>query len=136
MCHLLSELNFCFDKLLEKNKAAANLCLFLRIITIAIIMYYYKIIITYYYIIITLLLHRYYTIIISLLQKGNHVIMITLLRVMQRASLCYYTIITYYYVIITPGSIITDYYLFQSPKLADGMIDDTYTSLSAVLCSF
>ena len=38
---------------------------------------------------------------------------------MQRACLCYYTIITYYYVIITPGSIITHYYLFQSPELAD-----------------
>ena len=46
--------------------------------------------------------------------------MITLLLVMQRACLCYYTIITYYYVIITPGSIITHYYLFQSPELADG----------------
>ena len=46
--------------------------------------------------------------------------MITLLRVMQRASLCYYTIITYYFVIITPGSIFTHYYLFQSPELADG----------------
>ena len=45
--------------------------------------------------------------------------MITLLPVMQRACLCYYTIITYYYVIITPGSIITHYYLFQSPELAD-----------------
>ena len=45
--------------------------------------------------------------------------MITLLPVMQRACLCYYTIITYYYVIITPGSIITHYYLFQSPDLAD-----------------
>jgi len=42
-----------------------------------------------------------------------------LLRVMQRASFCYYLIITYYYVIITPGSIITHYYLFQSPELAD-----------------
>ena len=47
--------------------------------------------------------------------------MITLLLVMQRASLCYYTIITYYYVIITPCSIITHYYLFQSPELADDL---------------
>ena len=45
--------------------------------------------------------------------------MITLLRVMQRASFCCYTFITYHYVIITPGSIITHYYLFQSPELAD-----------------
>ena len=43
----------------------------------------------------------------------------TLLQVMQRASLCYYTIVTYYYVIITQGSIITHYYLFQSLELAD-----------------
>ena len=49
--------------------------------------------------------------------------MITLLPVMQRACLCYYTIITYYYVIITPGSIITHYYLFQSPELADAQAD-------------
>ena len=48
--------------------------------------------------------------------------MITLLPVMQRACLCYYTIITYYYVIITPGSIITHYYLFQSPELADARV--------------
>ena len=45
--------------------------------------------------------------------------MITFLSVIQRASLCYYTIIKYYYVIITPGSIITYYYLFQSLELAD-----------------
>ena len=45
--------------------------------------------------------------------------MISLLLVMQRACLCYYIIITYYYVIITPGSIITHYYPFQSPELAD-----------------
>ena len=45
--------------------------------------------------------------------------MITLLRVMPRASLSYYTICVYYYVIITQGSIITHYYLFQSPELAD-----------------
>ena len=55
--------------------------------------------------------------------------MITLLPVMQRACLCYYTIITYYYVIITPGSIITHYYLFQSPELAD--VDATAGRLSA-----
>ena len=46
--------------------------------------------------------------------------MIALFRVMQRACLCYYTIIMYHYVIITPGSIITHYYLFQSPELSDG----------------
>ena len=40
---------------------------------------------------------------------------------MQRACLCYYVIITYYYVIITLGSIITHYYLFQSPELADAL---------------
>ena len=45
--------------------------------------------------------------------------MIPLLRVMQRVSLYYYTIITYYHVIITPGSIITHCYLFQSHVLAD-----------------
>ena len=43
--------------------------------------------------------------------------MIPLLRVMQRVSLYYYTIITYYHVIITPGSIITHCYLFQSTNL-------------------
>ena len=41
-----------------------------------------------------------------------------------KRSLCYYKIITYYYVIITSGSIITHYYLFQSPELADGHRDD------------
>ena len=48
---------------------------------------------------------------------------------MQRASLCHYTIITYYYVIITPGSIITHYYLFQSAEFADGCT--TCVSISA-----
>ena len=67
---------------------------------------------------------------VALLQKGSHVIMITLLCVMQRASLCYYTIINYYYVIIIPGSIITHYYLLQSPELADE--DSCY--LSSVSC--
>ena len=47
--------------------------------------------------------------------------MITLLLVMQRACLWYYTIITYYYVIITQGSIITHYYLLQSAELADDL---------------
>ena len=46
--------------------------------------------------------------------------MITLLHLVQKVSLCHYTTITYYYVIITPGSIITHYYLFQSLELADG----------------
>ena len=55
----------------------------------------------YYYNIITSLLRHYNVIITSLLQKGNHVIMITLLHVMQTACLYYYVIITYYYVIIT-----------------------------------
>ena len=101
-----------------------------------IITYYYKIIITYNYIIITPLLHRYYTIIISLLQKGNHVIMITLLRVMQSASHCCHAIIIYYCVIITPGSIITHYYLFQSPELARCVILRTAPPLPLclVLC--
>ena len=58
-------------------------------------MYYY---ISYYYvllhIIIASLLHHYYFITTSLLQIGNCVIMIPLLRVMQRVSLHYYTIIT------------------------------------------
>ena len=51
---------------------------------------------------------------------------------MQRASLCYYTIINYYYVIVqvTPGSIITHYYLLKSPELADE--DSCY--LSSVSC--
>ena len=52
---------------------------------------------------------------------GNHVIMIPLLSVMQRVSLYYYIIMIYYYVIITQGSIITHYFLFQSPELADGV---------------
>ena len=38
--------------------------------------------------------------------------------------------INYYYVIITPGSIITHYYLLQSPELADE--DSCY--LSSVSC--
>ena len=58
--------------------------------------------------------------------------MITLLPVMQRACLCYYTIITYYYVIITPGSIITHYYLFQSPELADGSLLEHLTSIRGI----
>ena len=45
--------------------------------------------------------------------------MITLLHVMQTACLYYYVIITYFYVIITRTSIITHYYPFQSPELAD-----------------
>ena len=49
----------------------------------------------------------------------NHVIMIPLLHIMQSVGLYYWIIITYHYIIITPGSIITHYYLFQSPKLAD-----------------
>ena len=69
--------------------------------------------------IITSLLYDYYMNITWLLQMGNHVIMIPLCRVMQRVSIYYYTIFLYYYVIITPGSIITHYYLFQSPELAD-----------------
>ena len=88
--------------------------------------YYYKFIISYYYIIIydyymiiTWLLHDYNVIITSLLQKGNHVIMIPLLRVMQRVCYHDYVVITYYYVIITKGPIITHDYIFQSPELAD-----------------
>ena len=75
----------------------------------------------YYYIIIKSLLHHYYIIIISLLQMENHVIMIPLFCIMQSVGLhyCIITSITYYYVIITQGSIVTHYYLFQSPELAD-----------------
>ena len=63
--------------------------------------------------------------------------MIPLLRIMQRVV--YYVIIApFYYVIITPDSIITHCYLFQSPKLADGGLqihvevahDDSLTSAS------
>ena len=81
------------------------------------------------------LLRYHYTIITSLLE--NYVIMIPLLRIMQRVV--YYVIIApFYYVIITPDSIITHYYLFQSPKLADGGLqihvevahDDSLTSAS------
>ena len=53
-----------------------------------------------------------------------------LLRIMQRASFCYYIIITYYYVIITSGSIITHYYLFQSPELADDRSSDVLSKLA------
>ena len=57
--------------------------------------------------IIALLLPDHYIIITSLLQMGNHVIMIALLRVVQRVSLHYYILITYYYAIIKTSSIIT-----------------------------
>ena len=51
--------------------------------------------------------------------------MIQLLRVMQRvSSLHYYVIIAHHYVIITEGPIITHYYIFQSPELADGPLPD------------
>ena len=43
--------------------------------------------------------------------------MITLLFVMQRASLCYYTIITYYYVIITSGLLLPIITYFNLPNL-------------------
>ena len=89
------------------------------IITSIIITCYYNNIIMYYYIIITLLLHHCYVIIISLLQNGNHVIMIASLHVMQMGCLHYYVIITHYYVITTQTSVITHYYPFQSPELAD-----------------
>ena len=46
--------------------------------------------------------------------------MISLLLVMQRACLCYYTIITYSYVIITPGSIITHYFNLQNLQMTAG----------------
>ena len=45
--------------------------------------------------------------------------MIALLLVMQTGCLHYYVIITHYYVIITQTSVITHYYPFQSPELAD-----------------
>ena len=89
------------------------------IITSIIIMYYYNFIITYYYIIITLSLHCYYVIIRSLLQNGNHVIMIALLHVVQMGCFHYYVIITHYSVIIPQTSVITYYYPFQCPELAD-----------------
>ena len=98
----------------------------LHTITLIVMTYYYKFIISYYYIIIydyymiiTWLLPDYHVIITSLLQKGNHVIMIPLLRVMQRVCYHDYVVITYYYVIITKGPIITHDYIFQSPELAD-----------------
>ena len=50
--------------------------------------------------------------------------MIPLLCVMQRVRLYYCTIIMYYSIMITPGSIITHYYLFQSPKLADEYVSN------------
>ena len=49
-----------------------------------------------------------------------------LLRVMQSVSLHYYVVITYYYAIITMGSIITHYYLFLSPELADVKVNKIY----------
>ena len=52
--------------------------------------------------------------------------MMPLLLVMQAACLRYYTIITYYYVITTQTSIITHYYPFQSPELADGEQDTQF----------
>ena len=84
------------------------------------ILYDYNFIITYYYVIIISFLHYHYAILASWLQMGNHVIMIPLLRVMQRVSLYYYFIITHFYIIITPGSIETHYYMFQSPELDGG----------------
>ena len=78
--------------------------------------------IVYFYTVNTSLLHHCYIIVTSLLQMGNHVVIIPLSCVMQRVSLYYYTIITYYYVIISQGPIITHYYLFQSPKLADARL--------------
>ena len=46
--------------------------------------------------------------------------MITLLRVMQRESLCYYTIITYYYVIITRVLSLLIIAYFSFPNLQMG----------------
>ena len=46
--------------------------------------------------------------------------MMVLLHVMQMGCIHYYVIITHYYVIITQTSVITHYYSFQSPELADG----------------
>ena len=60
--------------------------------------------------IITSLLYHYYIIITSLLQMENHVIMIPLLRFMQRVGLYHCILIMYYDVIIT-RSIYTWIYL-------------------------
>ena len=80
-------------------------------------MCYHIFIIMCYHIIITLLLHYYYIIITNRISYNNDSI-----SVMQRVSLYYYTDITHSYAIITPGSITTHYYLFQSPKLADDTV--------------
>ena len=69
--------------------------------------------------IFTLLLHIYYIIITSLLQNGNHAIIIALLHVMQMGCLHYYVIIIHCYVIVIQTSVITHYFPFQSPELAD-----------------
>ena len=90
-----------------------------------------------YYINITWLLHYYYMIVTLFLHLvlwhyyyKREIIMITWLRVMQRASLCYYITITYSYIIITQGSIITHYYLYQSPELADVAVSGCVKGMS------
>ena len=51
--------------------------------------------------------------------------MIASLHVMQMGFLHYHVIITHYYVIITQTSVITHYYPFQSPELADDESNDS-----------
>ena len=53
---------------------------------------------------------------------------------MQRVSLHYYVIYMHYYVIITKGHIITHYYIFQYPELAD--VPAVAAEARAGLCGF
>ena len=63
-----------------------------------------------YYMIIRWVLHDYYIIIMN----GKYVIIEPLLHCMQ-----WVFIITHHFVIITKGTIITHFYSFQTPELAD-----------------
>ena len=59
--------------------------------------------------------------------------MIAFVHVKQMGCLHYYVIITHCYVIITQTSIITYYYPFQSPELADGTIFTHYCPAEIVV---
>ena len=80
----------------------------------SVLTYYYIFIITYYYVIITSLLHDYYIIITNGKSCNND----SIVTCSAKRKSVWLWIVTYYYLIITLGSIITHYYLLQSPALA------------------
>ena len=80
---------------------------------------HYYVLLHHYYIIIKLSLLSYMIITSeALLQKGSRVIPLLRVTVMQRVRLEYHIMITTnHYVIIIKGSIITHFYISQSPEL-------------------